>query len=57
MLPSIKGTVEAIIANRLETVRVVIAEGLLTDVRLGYMNSTTAEAGAVEERNGENRTR
>ena len=47
-VPSIKGNVEAIGKNRLEVVRMVIAEGLYTDVRLGHMNSEAPEAGAED---------
>ena len=56
MLSSIRGMVEAIGANQLEVVRVIIAEGLLTNVRLGDMNSATAEVGAGKDRDEENQT-
>ena len=56
MLSSIKGTVKAIEANILEVVRVMISEGLVKDLRLGDMNSATAETGAGEDKDGENRT-
>ena len=56
MLPSIKRTLAEIGSNPLEVVRIVIAEMLQTEVRLGDMNSEKSEAATGETGMGKTQT-